>query len=234
MLRVVANNPLMAKCARITRDDKDYADIVQYLEVVKSEYVLNGVLVSNDKGLVTIASAGENVGSDISEMDYFKQAALGKTFVSGIIPSEIALTNEYGEKELGMPTMFVSTPLKDREGVVIGVVSLRIDVNALNELMLSLKLGKTGETYLVNKDGYMITESRFSAHLKEMGLVKKRCTLELKLISRETGELTTGVKQCVAGNNGFDAKGYKDYSGITVLGGMEVAARVQLGCYCRN
>ncbi|MEK7788739.1 MAG: cache domain-containing protein, partial [Planctomycetota bacterium] len=217
-VRVVANNPLMAKCARITRDDKDYADIVQYLEVVKSEYVLNGVLVSNDKGLVTIASAGENVGSDISEMDYFKQAALGKTFVSGIIPSEIALTNEYGEKELGMPTMFVSTPLKDREGVVIGVVSLRIDVNALNELMLSLKLGKTGETYLVNKDGYMITESRFSAHLKEMGLVKKRCTLELKLISRETGELTTGVKQCVAGNNGFDAKGYKDYSGITVLG----------------
>ena len=91
-------------------------------------------------------------------------------------------------------------------------------MNALNELMLSLKLGKTGETYLVNKDGYMITESRFSAHLKEMGLVKKRCTLELKLISRETGELTNGVRECVAGNNGFNAKGYKDYSGITVLG----------------
>ena len=117
-----------------------------------------------------------------------------------------------------MPTMFVSTPLKDRDGVVIGVVALRIDVTTLNELMLSLKLGKTDETYLVNKDGYMITESRFAVHLKEMGLVKKRCALELKLINRETGELTTGVKQCVAGNNGFDAKGYKDYSGITVLG----------------
>lgn len=216
--RVVANNPLMVKCAKITKDDKDYADIVQYLEVVKSEYVLKGVLVSNDKGLITTASSGESVGSDISEMDYFKQAVQGNTFVSGIIPSEVPLENEFGEKELGMPTMFVSTPLKDRDGVVIGVVALRIDVRTLNELMLSLKLGKTGETYLVNKDGYMITESRFAVHLKEMGLVKKRCTLELKLISRETGELTTGVKQCVAGNNGFDAKGYKDYSGITVLG----------------
>ncbi|MBI5677067.1 MAG: HAMP domain-containing protein, partial [Planctomycetes bacterium] len=216
--RVVANNPLMVKCAKLTRDDKDYADIVQYLEVVKSEYVLKGVLVSNDKGLITTASSGESVGSDISEMDYFKQAVQGNTFVSGIIPSEVPLANEFGEKELGMPTMFVSTPLKDRDGVVIGVVALRIDVSTLNELMLSLKLGKTGETYLVNKDGYMITESRFAVHLKEMGLVKKRCTLELKLISRETGELTTGVKQCVAGNNGFDAKGYKDYSGITVLG----------------
>ena len=38
------------------------------------------------------------------------------------------------------------------------------------------------------------------------------------MISRETGELTAGVKQCVAGNSGFDAKGYKDYSCITVLG----------------
>ncbi|MEK7290833.1 MAG: HAMP domain-containing protein, partial [Planctomycetota bacterium] len=64
----------------------------------------------------------------------------------------------------------------------------------------------------------MITESRFVTHLKEMGLVKRRCALELKLINREKGELTKGVQQCVAGNNGFDAKGYKDYSGITVLG----------------
>lgn len=216
--RVIANNPLMAKCAKITRDDKEYMDIVQYLGVVKSEYDYKDVLVSNDKGLVTIASAEENVGSDISKMDYFKQAVQGNTFVSSVTPSEIPLVNEFGEKELGVPTMFVSTPLKGRDGVVIGVVALRIDVSTLNELMLSLKLGNTGETYLVNKDGYMITESRFAAHLKEMGLVKRRCALELKLINRETGELTNGVRECVAGNNGFNAKGYKDYSGITVLG----------------
>ena len=80
-VRVIANNPLMAKCARITQDDKDYADIVQYLEVVKNEYGCNGALVSNDRGLVTIATAEETVGIDISELDYFKQAALGKTFV---------------------------------------------------------------------------------------------------------------------------------------------------------
>ena len=216
--RVVANNPLMAKCAKITRDDKEYVDIVQYLEVVKSEYNYKDVLVSNDKGLVTIASAEESIGRDISKMDYFKQAVQGNTFVSSVTPSEIPLMNEFGEKELGVPTMFVSTPMKDRDGVVIGVVALRIDVSTLNELMLSLKLGNTGETYLVNKDGYMITESRFTAHLKEMGLVKRRCALELKLINRETGELTNGVRECVAGNNGFNAKGYKDYSGITVLG----------------
>ncbi|MEB2308265.1 MAG: PAS domain S-box protein [Candidatus Brocadiaceae bacterium] len=217
-VRVVANNPLMVRCAKITKDDKDYPDVVQYLEVVKKEYGYKGVLISNDQGLVTVATSEEGVGIDISQMDYFKQAAEGKTFVSNVFPSEIPLTNEVGEKELGMPTMFVSTPLKDRDGVVVGVVAIRVDENALNDLMTSLHLGQTGETYLVNKDGYMVTESRFAAHLKEMGLVKRRCALELKLVNSETGELTTGAKQCVAGINGFDAKGYKDYSGLTVLG----------------
>ncbi|GJQ48651.1 hypothetical protein KsCSTR_12780 [Candidatus Kuenenia stuttgartiensis] len=47
---VVANNPLMAKCAKSTRRDKDYADVDQHLKVVKSEYVLKSVLVRNDKG----------------------------------------------------------------------------------------------------------------------------------------------------------------------------------------
>lgn len=216
--RVIANNPLMIKCVKITKEDENYPDVVQYLETVRNEYGYKGVFISNDKGLVTIATIEEGVGNDISQTDYFNEAIQGKTFVSGIMPSEIPLVNEFGEKEFGMPTMFVSTPLKDKDGVKIGVVSVRVDVNSLNDLMLSLNLGKTGETYLVNKDGYMVTESRFAAHLKEMGLVKKRCTLELKLIEREHGELTKGVRECVSGSNGFDAKGYKDYSGITVLG----------------
>lgn len=216
--RLIANNPLMIKCVKITKEDENYPDIVQYLETVRNEYGYKGVFISNDKGLVTIATEEEGVGNDISQTDYFNEAIQGKTFVSGIMPSEIPLVNEFGEKEFGMPTMFVSTPLKDKDGVIIGVVSVRVDVDSLNDLMLSLNLGKTGETYLVSKDGYMVTESRFAAHLKEMGLVKKRCALELRLIERETGELTTGVRACVSGSNGFDAKGYKDYSGITVLG----------------
>ncbi len=219
--RVIASNPMIARCAKITRDDKDYMDymdILQYLEMAKIEYGYRGVLISNDKGLVTISTIDESGINDISGTDYFKQSVQGKTFVSGVIPSESLLLNEVGEMELGMPTMFVSAPLRDRDGIVNGVIALRIDVDTLNGLMLSLRLGKTGETYLVNKDGYMITESRLSMHLKETGRVKKRSALELKLVNPETGELTDGVKQCITTNNGFNAKGYKDYRGQIVLG----------------
>ncbi|MGQ3685724.1 MAG: PAS domain S-box protein [Candidatus Loosdrechtia sp.] len=217
-VRAIAMNPFMAKGAAVTSEDKDYTDIVQFLEVVKNEFGYKGILVSNEKGIITVATEGERTGNDISGTDYFEEALKGKTYVSGIIPSEIPLINEYGEKELGLPTMFVSSPLRDSEGYITGIVALRIDATRLNDLMLSLNLGRTGETYLVSKEGYMLTESRFAGHLREMGLIKKRCALELKLVNQETGKLTTGVLQCISGVNGFDAEGYKDYSGVTVLG----------------
>ena len=84
--------------------------------------------------------------------------------------------------------------------------------------MHNQKFGKTGETYLVSKDGYMLSESRFTKHLIKKGIVKKRSSLELKLIDPITGKLTHGVAQCVEGNNGSDSKGYNDYGGIPVLG----------------
>lgn len=215
---VIAENPFMTTCAKINEQDEDYPYVVKYLKSIQFKYGYKGILISDNKGMITVATAEERVGHDISQMDYFQQALQGNTYVSGIVPSEIPLINEFGEKEPGMPTMLVSTPLKDRDGMVAGVIVIRVDVNVLNNLMLSLKLGTTGETYLVNKNGYMITESRFVQQLRDIGLVKRRCALELTLINRETGELTHGVKQCIAGINGFDAKGYKDYRGTTVLG----------------
>ena len=217
-VRAVANNSYVSKWVKMKKDDKEYQEVVQYFESLKVEYGYKGVLVSNDKGIITVATTDEEIGGDVSQTEYFKQAMQGNAFTSSVMHSEIPLANEFGEKEMGVPTLFVSSPLKDRDGVAIGVLALRIDVNTLSEIVSGFMVGKTCESYLVNKDGFMITESRFAKHLKEMGLVKKRCALELKMVNPETGKLTEGVQQCVGGNNGFNGTGYKDYGGITVLG----------------
>tara|TARA_B100001964_G_scaffold929_1_gene1058 strand:- start:47 stop:1540 length:1494 start_codon:yes stop_codon:yes gene_type:complete len=126
--------------------------------------------------------------------------------------------NEFDEKETGLPTMLVSTPLKDKDDNTIGVVALRVHVATLSNMMHSQKFGKTGETYLVSKDGYMLSEPRFTRHLVKKGVVKKRSALELKLVNPVTGKLTDGVAQCITGKNGSNSKGYNDYAGIPVLG----------------
>ncbi len=177
-----------------------------------------GAFVCNEKGLVTISTIEESVGRDLSKKDYFKHAMEGRTSATSIIPSEIPLMNEFDEKETGLPTMIVTTPLMSEDGATTGVIALRVHVGTMSNMMHSQKFGKTGESYLVSKDGYMLSESRFTRHLKTLGKVRTRSALELKLINPITGKLTYGVRQCIAGKNGSNSTGYEDYNGIPVLG----------------
>jgi PAS domain S-box-containing protein len=215
---VIADNPYMANSVNLTRKDKEYAETFRYLEMIVVEYGYMSAFVCNEKGLVTIATIEENAGRDISKKDYFKNALQGRTLATSVMPSEVPLVNEFDEEEIGVPTMFVSTPLKNEDDSIIGVFTLRVHMGTLSNKMHSQKFGKTGETYLVSKDGYMLSESRFTRHLMKKGVVKKRSALELKLIDPITGKLTHGVAQCVAGHNGSDSVGYNDYNGIPVLG----------------
>ena len=215
---VVADNPFMVNSVNPTRKDNEYAETLRHLEMIVVEYGYMGAFVCNDKGLVTIATIEDSVGRDLSDKNYFKNALQGQTFATSILPSEISLMNEFDEKETGLPTMLVSTPLKDKDDNTIGVVALRVHVATLSNMMHSQKFGKTGETYLVSKDGYMLSEPRFTRHLVKKGVVKKRSALELKLVNPVTGKLTDGVAQCITGKNGSNSKGYNDYAGIPVLG----------------
>jgi PAS domain S-box-containing protein len=215
---VVANNPYMADSVNLTEKDKEYTETLRYLETIVVEYGYMGAFVCNEKGLVTIATIEENVGGDLSGRDFFKQAIQGKTHATSIIPSKIPLTNEFDEKEVGLPTMLISTPLKDNDDAIIGAVTFRVHVGTLSNLLQSQKFGKTGETFIVGKDGYMLTESRFTKNLKKTGAIRIRSALELKVVNPDNDKLTYAVNQCLKGKDGSSSKGYKDYAGISVLG----------------
>ncbi|GAX61324.1 hypothetical protein SCALIN_C22_0033 [Candidatus Scalindua japonica] len=212
---VAANNPYIANSLKSAGGDDREA--TEYLELVVSEYGYKGAFVCNADGIVTLATSEEEVGGDLSGRDFIKQAMQGKPYATSIIPSVIALTNEFDGKEVGLPTLFVSAPLKDGD-TVIGVVAFRIHVATLSNLLQSQKFGKTGETFIVGKDGYMLTESRFSKNLKKTGMIKTRSALELKVVNPDNGKLTYSVSQCLKGKNGSSSKGYQDYAGISVLG----------------
>jgi HAMP domain-containing protein len=114
--------------------------------------------------------------------------------------------------------MLVSAPIKDKAKLVVGTVTLRIDVSEINTMMQNIHIGKTGETYLINGYGYMLTESRFAEDLKGHHRINKRSALELKIVDPRTDIMTKGVRECLKGSEGFDADGYVDYRGINVLG----------------
>ncbi|MCP4273666.1 MAG: PAS domain S-box protein [Gammaproteobacteria bacterium] len=215
---VISNSPFMADSVHTAKGSHGYHSFLHYLEMIVAEYGYMGAFVINGKGVVCVATIEDNVGRDLSKRDYFRYAMEGRTSTTSIIPSEIPLVNEFDDKEIGLPTMIVSTPLKNEDEDIIGVVALRIHVGTMSNMMHSQKFGKTGESYLVNQEGFMLTESRFTGHLKNMGKVRVRSALELQLIDPTTGKLTHGVKRCVTGRNGSNSTGYPDYNGIPVLG----------------
>lgn len=146
---------------------------------------------------------------NLAESDYFKQAMQGN-----VVASDIMLS-----KASGKTIIVFAAPIK-RNGNVIGVAGAVIQTTHIADLLADAQLGDTGEAYLINKDGYFITDSRFTEQFKEAGLVEGRTVLELQID-------TLGTREVLAGNSG--AGRYVDYRGEEILGGYRFIPGQQWG-----
>lgn len=223
--QLIANNPfILVAIQSFTVEHTEHAELFKHLDAIKyfdylwKEYGGREVFIADHEGVVRIASQKGLVGVNISAKDYFRSAMNGAFFTSSILPSDVPVENESGIPEVGVPTMLVSAPIKDKSNFIVGTVTLRIDVSGINKMMQNIHIGMTGETYLIDGHGYMLTESRFTEDLKSRQRINKRSALELKVTDPGTNNLTRGVRECLKGSEGFDADGYADYRGVNVLG----------------
>lgn len=198
----------------------DYSKALEYLVSVQNIYHYKEVFVANTAGNIALSTEVDNIVTNISSRQYFKKAMKGETFISDITGSVIPIRNEEGQLESGMPTMFISTPILGADAQILGVLVFRIDINQINALIFHMKATKSGDIYLINKNGYMLTESRFTNALEIVGHIEKRTTLELRVVNPDTNNLTLAAKNCIAGGKGFSDRGYgyMDYRGTRVLG----------------
>ena len=195
----------------------NFQKLYDYIEMIKTEYGYKDVYIASQDGIVLVATEKELVGSNIVIYDYCREALNGNIFISKIqrlVHAESGSKNNNADS----PIMFISAPLVDSNDLRVGAVILKVDTVHLSEIMRSVKLGKTGETFLINREGYMLTESRFVDELKITGLIQQRTALELKVINPRTGKLTEGAQNCLSCKDGYDAEGYINYDGSKVLG----------------
>lgn len=195
----------------------DFRKLYDYMEMLRAEYGYKGISITLRDGIILAATEKEWVGSNIVSYDYCREALNGTVFISRIqLFAQPGSKNK--ESNSGVPTIFISAPLVDSNNVTIGAVILRMDTASLSDIMRSAELGKTGETFLINREGYMLTESRFADELKKTDLIQRRTSLELRIANPHTGMLTDGAQKCLSCNDGYDAEGYINYDGKKVLG----------------
>jgi serine/threonine protein kinase len=201
-----------------------------------------GYFVANKKKRIVAAAHPELIGQEnIPEYDAVLTRALsGQTNVSAPFNSVAAVKDETGRLRTGVPTMFVCAPIRDESFQVVGALALRIKPeNEFSRIMGLGRFGETGETYAFDRDGRMVSESRFDDSLILEGLLPDQPGSQsiLQLLVRDPGgDITTGfrptarrhdlpttraVTEAVAGRPGVDVAGYRDYRGVPVVGAWQ-------------
>ena len=157
------------------------------------------LFVLDVNGWVIASSDASNTGKDLSETVNGRKA--------------VYVSNIFREDETGRITWLVSCPIMDvRSNKLLAVIVSRINpvtlsditterkIRALGAKSQALRIGETGETYIVNRDNLMITESRFLDDV----ILKQ-------VVNTEIVRCTRKVSETKAGN-------YPDYRGVPVDG----------------
>ena len=169
------------------------AILKDYYEVEKEACEL---LILNPDGKVIASTDEGSVGADESTEVHFLK---GKDRIY----TRDAYRGKSGEQEYS-----ISVPIRDDDAkTLLGVIVGRFEITKLNEILTDRTgLGETGEIYIVNKFGYMITPSRFT---EDTFLKQEVNTVNFRMSVGRHEKAQTGHGP---------ANIFPDYRGVSVLG----------------
>ena len=192
--------------ARLKLPPKTSTDLGKLLESVRTSVPeVEEVYCVNTEGKVIASSSPQMLGKDESASPEFRRGR------DSFYPGDVVFDAGSGKLRWDM-----SAPVRDSEdGQVLGILALGINPHALTELATgqrslkqgaetqSFRIGNTGETYLVNSNGFLLTESRFASN----SILKlKMHTFPVRLAQK---------RREILGD-------YRDYRGMNVSGASSI------------
>ena len=205
----------------------------QFLKLY-SHNQIQGIFLINPDYISLASLSDENIGTPNFIAKYYSER-LEKVFKGSTqfippIPSD----RKVGKKQSDRPTMFFALPVFDDKKNVIAAFTVRFDPSGLmSKIAQNAQLGESGETYLFNREGKILTQSRFVQHLVKTGLSDSEdsilaidvrdpgvnlLTQEKKQPQSKEWPFTYGVQKCLNGDMQPYYNAYRDYRGVKVFG----------------
>ena len=214
-VRQLSQSEILKQFLLTTKKDENYRSRLQKTNqrlrnTVKGKRYIFKIFLLNKQGIIVSASDEKFLGKDKSEDIFFLRGKKG-FFIKDACRCM--------DKEV--PHLSFSCPVWDEEKTnCLGIIALIVLMKGIDEITtMQTALGETGEIYLVNKDGFMITPSRF----------RENTFLNLKVDSK-------GVKKCLEDIQDFGEEEhkhqafiYKNYQAISVLGTHAHISRLSWG-----
>ena len=212
---------------KTSKDDpaykKAFEDAAQLLKSkIENDTSVYEYLLLNASGQVLVATDESDIGQDKSGDLIFLGAMQG-----------VHIKDAYFLPEKELSLIAISAPLFESGGKgFLGVLVARLKLDDLNRIVTNRTgLGKTGEIYIINKYGYMITPSRF----KQGTFLRQKTDTEAA--SSSCHALMTHPKGRALSYEGRKAllpshqmpNVFPNYLGRRVLGAYEYLPRMQWG-----
>ncbi len=213
-------------------------EIGQVVAPTLANYEFAGFMITDAKHQVIASSHSMLLGQKAVEWEReLSQVFDNRNIVTPPFASSIPLSDKLGVFHSGVPTMFVSVPVYNGDLQVIAALSLRIRPEREFTRLVQLgRMGRSGETYAVDRAGLMVSNSRFDDALILLGVLQDREGAEsiLQVQLRDPGgDMTKGFRpklrrselgytkaaeELMERRDGMDIAGYRDYRGVPVVG----------------
>lgn len=104
--------------------------------------------IADKTGLIVADNTEKNIGKvNIKERDYFKEAMEGKNAISNTIVSKVD----------GRIVIVFATPIKDKNGNVLGVLSNSVYSDFFVSKLSNIKIGQSGYVYLMDNTATVVS-----------------------------------------------------------------------------
>ncbi len=128
--------------------------------------------------------------------------------------------------------MYFATPVLSKDNEIIAALIQRVDpTEGFSLVMQFSRIGETGESYAFDRNGGLLSESRFDDHLREIGLIGEHENASLNVeIRNPGGNMVEGYRSSVARSNQPLTK----MAQSAVKGDSGPQRRLRLVTTCRN
>ena len=160
--------------------------------------------------------------------------------------AQIALSNIKNKPTSNIHCMFLAVPVFSSEQTVLAALLVQMDsFRHISDVLKNAWSGSSGDSFLFNRQGVLLSPSRFENELRDIGMLEsgESSVLAVRLVDPSialdnswplgkkwrTLPQTTLARSALLGKSGIDLNGYRDYRGISVIGIWEWDADYNFG-----
>lgn len=247
--RHLANRPDVVKLvSRLLNEEISNESLSESQNLKEIRHILNPYLrEKSDLGFFVVNKDYVNIGSmrdenlgevnllkEHGKVNYFNEMFYGRSVVVLPLRSDVALLGDDGVMRYEVPTMFFGVPIFEDDKVIAAYL-VRVDPKKdFTRIVGIARFGETGDPYVIDDKGNIITHSRFKSDLVRIGMLEEHQTTVLNIQARDPGcDMTKGCKpklerseqpftemamSLARGDSGHNVEGYNDYRGVPVVG----------------